>query len=121
MAWGEPGDYVTKEVAAAVANSLDHQNKKTRLNNKKSIGKAMQQLKLGDEDDTIALNEKVPLNVLCARSWQEGALTNIVEYSMGTKGRGIGNVRSMQQLIKVPRDIGQVRLLNCTGMQIVHG
>jgi len=55
------------------------------LNNKKSIGKAMQQLKLGDEDDTITLNEKVPLNVLCARSWQEGALTNIVEYSMGTK------------------------------------
>lgn len=46
----------------------------------------MQQLKLGDEDDTIALNEKVPFNVLCARSWQEGALTNIVEYSMGTKG-----------------------------------
>ena len=46
----------------------------------------MQQLKLGDEDDTFALNEKVPFNVLCARSWQEGALTNIVEYSMGTKG-----------------------------------
>ena len=119
MAWGEPGDYVTKEVAAAVANSLDHQNKKTRLNNKKSIGKAMQQLKLGDEDDTITLNEKVPLKVLCARSWQEGALTNIVEYSMGTKGER--NRERQKYAIKVPRDIGQVRLLNWTGMQIVHG
>ena len=77
VAWGEPDEYyVSEEASACIANLSDHQNKKTRLNNKESIGSAMKQLKLGDEDDTFQLNEKIPPNVVCARSWQ-GAITNI--------------------------------------------
>ena len=83
VSWGEPENYFFDEGGVqSAANFIDHQGKKTRLNDKRSLWGALGDTTQGVEGLTLRGSSfKIPPHVVATDTWN-GALTNALDYGM---------------------------------------
>ena len=83
-AWGEPELFsFDVEGVQEMANALDHRDKRTSLNDKRSLWNALEVGVIGMGISLRGKNFKIPTNVVAADSWN-GAFTNALNFAMSS-------------------------------------